>query len=262
MNTKTLNKTINLLVSIHKNSPLIKTFCIVGSFNKSKSKSHDIDCICISERNVDNYYFNNLQYLIKEKIVLKRSDNSLRLFIKETEFGLVYFLKDQFYKYVDDIIQGKIINIKTKSWVIGGEIPEVLLTDIFFADIKFDKENELTNLQRELKKNYPTDLKKNLIRDLGSELNSKMKAVEESLINKDYLRFELGINDILLICIRLMFAKNNSYLPPIKHLTDGLYDIPKVCRDNLDEIILSVRVDEKKERLRLIKKVSSNLLHT
>jgi len=260
MDKKSIEKTINLLVTIHQTNPLIRTFCIVGSFVKNKSLSHDIDCICINEQDVYEYYFDNLQHLIKGKITLKRIDDSLRLFINGIEFGLVYFLKDQFYRYVDNLVEGRSLDIETKPWVIGGKIPEVLLTDIVFADIKFDKENKFIKLQKELKKNYPQKLKNSLIRNLRDELNSKIKIVERSLMNGDYLRFDLGISEIALICIRLMYAQNNSYLPPIKHLTDGLFDIPTACKRNLNEILLSARIDDKKERLRLIKKVSLNLL--
>jgi len=260
MNEKSVNNTINLLIAIHKSNSLIQTFCIVGSFVKNKSLSHDIDCICINGQDVYEYYFKNLPLLIKEKITLKRIDDSLHLLVNGIEFGLVYFLKDQFYRYVDNLIEGKFLDIETKPWVIGGKIPEVLLTDIVFADIKFDKENRFINLQNILKKTYPIKLKNNLIRYLEDELISKIKIVERLLTNADYLRFDLGISEIYLICIRLMFAQNNLYLPPIKHLIDGLYDIPPVCKRILNEIILSARIDDKKERLRLIKKVSLSLL--
>ena len=158
MEEKSVNKAINLFVTIHKSNPFIQTFCIVGSFVKNKFLSHDIDCICISEHNVSEYYFKNLQHLLKEKVALKRIDDSLRLLINGTEFGFVYFLKDQFYQYVNNLTEGRILDIETKPWVIGGKIPEVLLTDIVFADIKFDKENRFINLQNKLKKTYPINI--------------------------------------------------------------------------------------------------------
>lgn len=260
MDIKTINETIIKLENIHKNNPLIKTYCIVGSYPRNKSKSHDIDCIFITRQKTSNaYYLKKLPNLIKEKVSIIRSDDSLRLFIKDTEFSLVYFLESQFYKLVNDIISGNTINIASKPWVIGGKIPEVLLTDIVFADIKFDKENRFINLRKKLINDYPRDLRNSLFKVLGEELNLKIKMVEESLINEDYLKFELGFGEIILICIRLAFAKKNSYMPPIKHLTDGLYRIPKFCQDYLKEILLILQSNNRGEKIRLIKKLCSKL---
>lgn len=263
MNKNKANNIIEKLVDYHRRNNQIETFCLVGSFVDQKIKlPNDIDCLILTKEELSYNYIKKLISSFKENLRLKYLDNSFRVSLGKVTFGLGYSYNQSFYEEVDEIMKGNKLFCETKPWVIGGNIPEILLTDIFSANIMFDKPEKFGILQNNLRKKYPLKLKKKLEKDLTNEYNLKTHMVEKTIENGDLVRADIGIGELLILLIRLTYGKNGLYLPPIKHIANniqGLSEDTKKVIIELHEIPkLTLRTDKLKEINRIGLNITNN----
>jgi len=262
-----VEENIRRLSYSHKKNKNIETFCVIGSYSKRKNFiPNDIDCLiitnCILEDIVIENFLTNSISIEKDKI--KKSDDTFRLIIDEIEFGLAYFNNTYFYNYIERIKDGnkKELSIENRPWVIGGRIPEVLLTDILLARVIFDKEGNFNSLQQSLRKKYPKGLKDSLIEDLQNELKNKVTFIDSALSKQNFLIFDIGLGDIVIALIRYIYVQNGIYISSLKHIQsyylDDLSD--QYLRNVLEKIFEIFRLSDRNEKFSLILKIVEELL--
>lgn len=216
---------ITQLVNLHKRKKDIISFCIIGSYVKHEIDTpNDIDCLIITKKKFSDRYIVNKILSLSCFDVCKKSDDIFILSINRVNFNLAYFYEKYFYEYISELIDGSIIAIEQKPWVIGGKIPEIFLGDIKSAQIIFDKNNHFIALQKFIKKQYPLKLKKTLLNYIKNEVINKIILINYYLKQKDYFLFYLGVYEIAISIIRYIYVSNDLFLLPIKHVTRGVID--------------------------------------
>jgi hypothetical protein len=118
------------------------------------------------------------------------------------------------------VLNTDLLEVGSKSWVIGGKIEEVLLGDIKLSKVSFDKTNKYTQLKNSLAV-YPMSFRIKLMNYLREDIRSKIVLCRKTMEN-DFL-FNLGIYEIIISLIRYIYAWQKVYLMPLKHITVGVH---------------------------------------
>lgn len=257
MDKDKVNQILNKVIFNHQRNVNIETFCVVGSFiNKSIKIPHDVDCLVLTNKKLSERYLHKLILSSIRKTNVIKSDDSFRITIDNIQFGFVYFDIKSFYKEVNSIMNGIKLAIESKPWVIGGKIPEILLTDILSAKVIFDKKGIFVNLQKTLKKEYPKNLRMSLINELKNELLLKINSINDAIVKNDVLRVDIGIGELLIVLVRLIYGQKRVYLIPIKHLSN---DFSKF--EILKRIVNIPKLPTRKRKMEAIKEITKKIIN-
>lgn len=261
MNRKKIESIVDSISRYHQRNYLFEAFSIVGSFANFPDKfQHDIDCLIVSRKKLPDSFIYTFVSSLSRGIRPIKLDDSFRVSINNIQFGLAYKPRDSFYREIENIIEGKSLAMVHKAWVIGGMIPEVLLTDISVAKILFDKSSRLINIQKELANRYPDNLRLNLTAELKHEFALRLKMIEPLLKEEDLLRFDLAIGELTVLLIRFIFCQNGIYLSPLKHLNDQLFKLSEDITILVDEVVNIYKSSNREKKLQKLKKVGLKIL--
>ncbi|MEK7464474.1 MAG: DUF4037 domain-containing protein [Patescibacteria group bacterium] len=254
-----IDNALSLLAKIHQPDENCSSFSVFGSYARNRLKvPRDVDCIVLVER-IPNPL--SVRQVISSQSgfdFVGMSDDSYRYRCQSIEYGIVYRLENKFLGEIEDITAGKRfpLEISKPLWAIGGNIPEVIIGDIAESIILFDKDKKLTELKAELQSKYPKKLRDTLLKMLGEEISLKLDISEKLCLEKNYLAADVGIADLVIALSRYLFAKNEVYIPSIKHIRTHLMSRQsKISHQRLEKFVQILENGSSEEKLICIKKM-------
>jgi len=207
-----------LLMSLlsHRNASTLSA-SIIGSVAKNcfTNKFSDLDILLLVEDDFKDDLF--LLDLKSYGFDFTPIDDIYVCTINNQDVSICFKHYHEFTNYLEDLINGKYYDIIKKPWVIGGKIEEVVLTDIKFSIILFDKEKKLVKIKNGLNENYPLKLH-NCFIILSDEILQKacmvLKYIEK---NKSPIEIFTGYYEILVDLSRYIGFKTQKYHYGYKH---------------------------------------------
>lgn len=217
---KQIEKTLLKISKKLKSFSEIRSFIIVGSYPKEISSCpNDVDCIVITNKSLSSSVKNKIHNQLAPYNI-NYSDDSVRLRLNSVEFGLTYIKSKKFYSQIKSLISGHALSIRKKdvTWAVGGNLPEVMLSDLSRCRIVFDKDNLISSIKSDLLKQYPKALKVNLIDSLNCEIQTKISLIDRYLKQSNAFMAKVGISDVAIAVYRLIHVNNNLYPLGLKHI--------------------------------------------
>ena len=116
-----------------------------------------------------------------DNITLYNSDDVYQIVVQKTTISFAVRSID-FIGYLRRLVNGHIPPIEIKPWVIGGNIPEVLISDIQSSVILLDREGEFNQLSMQLQNGYPDSMKRIMIPLLSKEIKQKASLIDRKSV--------------------------------------------------------------------------------
>jgi hypothetical protein len=234
----------------------IVSMSIIGSVAKNcfTNNFSDLDVLLLAGNN-----FKDEQFLLDLKSYgfdFNPTDDIYNCIINNQNVSICFKHYHEFVNDLEDLSNGKYCDIIKKPWVIGGKIQEVILTDIKFSIILFDKEKNLIKIKNGLNECYPLKLH-NCFRTLSGEILQRaymlLKYIEK---NRNSIEIFTGYYEILVDLSRYICFKTQRYHYGYKHfliqkdfylfdsiylssLTPSIFEI----KSNVDSIINILKND-------------------
>jgi predicted nucleotidyltransferase len=176
--------------------------------------SSDIDLLFLSPNNLDlskvistikKNNFNLVRH--NELYILEKSNPSIHICYKNSK---------SFIDNINNILNGDCLETINRSWVVGGEIKDVLLLDLTRAIILFNSSLELNSLIDNIKINRRFfELVSAFVEH---EILEKVDLCLSASKSNDYLSMYVGFGEVLVSLSRLYCAKHKIFNPGFKHL--------------------------------------------
>lgn len=192
----------------------ILVIAVIGSYAKGiNTPQSDVDLLLIVS---DSFKINNLRIILQrtyDNITLYNSDDVYQIVVQKTTISFAVRSID-FIGYLRRLVNGHIPPIEIKPWVIGGNIPEVLISDIQSSVILLDREGEFNQLSMQLQNGYPDSMKRIMIPLLSKEIKQKASLM---LRTENPVLKVIGFNEVLVQYIRIVALHHNIMNFGIKH---------------------------------------------
>ena len=216
--TEAYVKSLNKLLIFLKNQKEVLACCLIGSLarNEYVLGQSDIDILLlVSDTEIMKIIVAvNKRYLLG----LRFENNIYSGYIGKNAISIAVRQYDKFLSHILKIMDAKYLISIFQPWVIGGEIPEVILSDIVSAIIFSDKKGELNRLQKILQAKFPENLATIGKLKLKKALNMKcIQAINCLETGKTFLGV-LGMYEAVILLSRIYCIKNKKYHPGFKHI--------------------------------------------
>lgn len=227
-------KILNLINSIDETAGVLLTGSAVFDMNKAQ----DIDLIMISDKE-------NIEKFLRQKYInsMQIIDGSFRFFLNDKEIGIVIFSRDCFVTKIQNIINGKSIEVKYKSWAIGCEFPEGFLGDIKQSIILRDTKDKFLEYVKSQVQDFPIVLRDKIKQNCFDDLKVRLAQLKYAESSKNIVVINVVTTHIIVLLVRLYFVSKNEYCRGIKHFLERrdsqnhLYDcIVKLSKQQINII--------------------------
>ncbi len=123
--------------------------------------------------------------------------------------------------------------------VAGAGLPEVLCHDIRTCQVLFDHESCLDPWKEQLAA-YPQPFRAELLGDVLLEARYRLKDMRRGCELSDLPLFGMGLSQLCLCLLRMVYAINERYFPGLKRAmagTAGMTQVPAVFAPNLERLL-------------------------
>ena len=230
---------LNIILSISKINEEIgmSTGMIIGSIAKNlfKKEASDIDLLFLYEKQMNEDELMEI-YKIKNFEISKYNELfSIKGFANQ--INICYKKRNKFIKEIETTIKCENYESIGRSWVIGGEILDVLLSDISSAIILFNTDKSIDLLIRNLQNN--DDFFNLMYKRCKNELEEKLYLCKKAIDDKNYLLVNIAFGEIVVLLSRIYYARENKYNPGFKHSLKNIlflkkYNLDKFIKNNYD----------------------------
>lgn len=221
----------------------IMSMSIIGSVAKKcfTNNSSDLDILILVKKD-----FNDKQFLSDLKSYgfdFNLTDDIYACVVNSQNISICFRQYHEFVNKLESLIDGKCYDIIKKSWVIGGKIEEVILTDIKLSIILFDKESKLIKIKNKLNEDYPLKLHycfKTLSSKILQKINMLLKYIEK---NRHSIEVFTGYYEILVDLSRYICFKTKRYHYGYKHflIQKDFYLFDNIYLNSLTPSIFEVK---------------------
>jgi len=192
----------------------ISVLAIIGSYAKGISTPQsDIDLLLIVNNGFETDSLQTALHQVYGNVTLSTADDVYQATISGTTVSFAVRSK-QFICHLKALTIGCLAPVEIRPWVIGGNIPEVLITDIKSSIILIDREGEFGQLSKLLLNGYPKSMKSMAILHLSKELTQKACLV---INTENPVLKVIGFYEVLIQYVRIVSLHYNIMNFGIKH---------------------------------------------
>jgi len=214
------NDTFRKFIKYHQDKKEFLVCAMIGSVVRPEIKSFsDVDCLMLTTKRISHKQIINKTLSKFKSHYNNQSEDVLVYNVSNLRVSCLYMSQTSFLEYIKKVLDAHFLEIRSKPWVIGGKIEEVLLGDIKLSKIFFDKTNKFIKIKNSLAV-YPVSFRIRLMNYLEKDIKSKI-ALQKKIMENDFL-FNLGLYEIIISLIRYIYARQKAYLLPLKHITTGV----------------------------------------
>jgi tRNA nucleotidyltransferase (CCA-adding enzyme) len=221
---------------------------IIGSVAKGlfKQDISDIDLLFLHADNFDEKEV--IKFIRNEGYDVINYNELYSINGYKHQINICYKNSKDFVDLIKNILNGEEFEAINRSWVIGGEIKDVLLQDLENVIIFFNKNQELENFLKNIN-NSKIEFFKKSVDFLSNELSDKIKLCKLAIERKEFLLVYIGFGEIVCLLSRLHCSRNQIYNPGLKHIIKDkefieYYELAELLLDDYNMLKIIEYIDK------------------
>ncbi len=182
------------------------------------SGGNDENLLSLAQKHIDDLHYENGIYAGR---------------IESTPVSIALRDYSGFIRHIGSIMAADSLEMHVQPWVVGGEIPEVLLSDVASAIILSDRYGGFREIQKTLRQGYPDKLHNDGRALLMEELRMKCMVALSHFHSGNSFLGDYGLAEVIVILSRVHYMEEKMYHPGFKHTLDDACFIRKHGLDNI-----------------------------
>ncbi|SDY23738.1 hypothetical protein [Thermoactinomyces sp. DSM 45892] len=228
----------------------IESIALVGSININRT-FNDYDLLVL---HTGDQIYDRVAQLFSEYYTIM-CDDSIRIGVEnEKDINIALFTLDEFHNKIANIFKPAQPIGEHREWAMGYWIPEVLIQDILYSKILYDKKSEFESIIQYVKTNM-TSYREMILARCVEEVNLKILYMSKT---ENLLEIAMLRNDLLLVFMRIYSLREFDFLSGFKRFKEGMESIGSFELYNLFETY--AMANEKSEVLNLTKEMHEKIV--